>query len=163
MPLWSLKNLTDEKRMKIALASDHGGYELKETLKYFLKEKEIEVDDFGTFSEESVDYPDFAKKATMAVVEGKADGAVLICGTGIGMSITANKFKGIRAALVHDIYTAQMAKEHNNANIICMGGRTTDKKLAKEMVSIWLSSKFEAGRHARRLDKIKQLEDKLLV
>ncbi len=144
--------------MKIAIGSDHGGYFLKEVIKEYLAEKGYEVEDFGCFSQESVDYPDYAKKVAEAVSKGECDAGVLMCGTGIGISIAANKVKGIRAALCHDGLTARLAKQHNNANIICMGGRTTGIETAKDIVDNWLNSEFEGGRHLRRINKIKDME-----
>jgi ribose 5-phosphate isomerase B len=142
--------------MKIAIASDHGAYALKQQIVNYLSEnKEIEVLDLGTNDEKtSVDYPDFAKKAALAIQNKIVDCAIIMCGTGIGISIAANKFKGIRAALCHDAYTAQMAKQHNNANILAFGGRTTGIEIAKQMIDIWLNTKYEAGRHQLRLDKM---------
>ncbi len=144
--------------MKIAIGSDHGGFSLKEVIKKYLIEKGYEVKDFGCFSEESVDYPDYAKKVAQAVAKGEYSVGVLMCGTGIGISIAANKVKGIRAALCHDGLTARLAKQHNNANIICIGGRTTGVETAKDIVDNWLNSEFEGGRHLRRINKIKDME-----
>jgi len=144
--------------MKIAIGSDHAGFELKETIKTFLKEKGIEVRDFGTYSEERVDYPDYAIPLAESVAKGEEDFGILICGTGIGMSIAANKVKGIRASLCSDVYSAHSAREHNNANILCLGGRVLGKELAKEIVDKWLSSSFLGGRHKRRVDKIMNYE-----
>lgn len=144
--------------MNIAIASDHGGFELKEELKAYLKTIGINCADMGTLNGESVDYPDFGMDLAAKVSDGEFERGILICGTGIGMSIVANKFPKIRAALVWDAFTAEMAKEHNDANILVMGGRTTDRELAKEMVKVWLEAKFEGGRHQRRLDKIREIE-----
>jgi len=144
--------------MKIAIGSDHAGFELKETIKVFLKEKGIEVKDFGTHSEERVDYPDYAIPLAESVANGEEDFGILICGTGIGMSIAANKVKGIRASLCSDVYSAHSAREHNNANVLCLGGRVLGKELAKEIVDKWLSSSFLEGRHKRRVDKIMNYE-----
>ena len=141
------------KKEKIFIGSDHGGFKLKEYIEKKLEKKGYEVADVGTHNEDSVDYPDFAKKVALKVKKEKAKG-ILLCGTGIGVSITANKVKGIRAALVHNLKTARLAKEHNDANIICFGGRTTAKKKAAEMINEWLSGKFEKGRHLRRIKKI---------
>lgn len=143
------------------IGSDHGGLELKGALKEFLAKRNIAVEDLGTDNNESVDYPDFGEKVAQAVSSGRAEKGILICGTGIGMSIVANKFPGIRAALATDEYTARMSKEHNNANILVLGGRTSDAGMAVRMVATWLDSQFEAGRHQRRLDKIAQLEQAL--
>ncbi len=144
--------------MKIALACDHGGFKLKEHIKRFLASEGVEVLDFGTFSEDSVDYPDFAIKAIKALLSGEVDRAILMCGTGIGMSIVANRFPGIRAALCHDVYTAKMSRLHNDANVLVMGGRVLSPEVAQEMVKVWLTEPFEGGRHERRLRKIEGIE-----
>lgn len=144
--------------MNIAIASDHGGFELKEELKSFLDTLGVRYVDLGAVNGESVDYPDFGIELARRVSEGEFEKGILLCGTGIGMSIVANKFPEIRAALVWDTFTATLAKEHNNANILVMGGRTTDKNTAKEMIKAWLDAKFEGGRHQRRLDKIREIE-----
>lgn len=146
--------------MKLAIASDHGGFSLKQTIVKLLQSKGVEYLDLGVSSEESVDYPDFAMQVAEKVSRGEVDVGILVCGTGIGMAIAANKFKGVRAAVVTDVYTAKMSKEHNNANVIALGGRVLDEAQAKEMVSAWLESKYEGGRHERRLQKIKELEEK---
>lgn len=144
--------------MKIGLASDHGGFELKETIKNFLNEKGIEIVDYGTSNgNESVDYPDYAKKAVLGILKNEVDKAIIMCGTGIGISISANKFPGIRAALCWDSYTAKMSRLHNDANILAMGGRIIGPELAKEIVDTWLSYEFEGGRHKRRIDKLEEL------
>ncbi len=145
---------------KIAIASDHGGIELKEELKAFLEEKGIDVIDLGTNDSKSVDYPDFGILVAKKVSLGEIKRGILVCGTGIGMSIVANKFANVRAALVNDLYTARMAKEHNDANVLVIGGRVVGKGLAREMVSVWLSTEFEGGRHQIRLDKIGEIEKK---
>jgi ribose 5-phosphate isomerase B len=141
------------------IASDHGGLELKEAVKGFLKGRGIAVRDLGTLNADSVDYPDFGEKAARAVARGEAEKGILICGTGIGMSIVANKFPGVRAALVTDEFTARMSKEHNNANILVMGGRVLTPEESCCMVGVWLDAVFEGGRHQRRLDKIAQIEE----
>jgi ribose 5-phosphate isomerase B len=141
------------------IASDHGGLDLKEHIKAYLKERGIEVRDLGTDNGDSVDYPDFGERVGKAISIGEAEKGILICGTGIGMSIVANKFPGVRAALICDEFTARMSKEHNNANVVVMGGRTLSEEKAERMVGIWLDSKFEGGRHQKRLDKISQIED----
>jgi ribose 5-phosphate isomerase B len=147
--------------MKIALGSDHGGYSLKQSLIPFLQERDIQVADAGTNnSEDSVDYPDFAERVSLLVSHGEADAGILVCGTGIGISIAANKVPGIRAALVTDVFMARMAKEHNNANILVLGGRVLDEKKACDLVGAWLDATFEGGRHQGRLDKITELENK---
>ena len=147
--------------MKIALGSDHGGYSLKQSLIPFLQERDIQVADAGTNnSVDSVDYPDFAERVALLVVHGEADAGILVCGTGIGISIAANKVPGIRAALVTDVFMARMAKEHNNANILVLGGRVLDEQKACDLVGAWLDATFEGGRHQGRLDKIAELENK---
>jgi len=147
--------------MKIALGSDHGGYRLKQFLIPFLQERDIQVADAGTNnSDDSVDYPDFAERVALLVSHNEADAGILICGTGIGISIAANKFPGIRAALVTDDFMARMAKEHNNANILVLGGRVLDEQKACDLVGAWLDATFEGGRHQGRLDKITELEKK---
>ena len=144
---------------KIAIASDHTGSELKEDIKVFLKELGIGNSvDMGSNGNESVDYPDYGIPVAEKVSRGELEKGILICGTGIGMSIVANKFPNVRAALVNDVYSARMAKEHNNANILVIGGRIAGKGLAREMVKTWLGAKFEGGRHQRRLDKIREIE-----
>lgn len=141
------------------IASDHGGLELKECIKVYLQERGIAVRDLGTDNGDSVDYPDFGERVGKAISIGEAEKGILICGTGIGMSIVANKFPGVRAALIWDEVTARMSKEHNNANIIVMGGRVISEEKACQMVGIWLDASFEGGRHQKRLDKIAQIED----
>lgn len=143
---------------KIAIASDHGGIELKEDIKTFLKEIGFDVIDMGTNGSKSVDYPDYGVPLAEKVSKAELEKGILICGTGIGMSIVANKFPNVRAALVSDVYSARMAKEHNDANILVIGGRVAGKGLAREMVKTWLEAKFEGGRHQKRLDKIKEIE-----
>jgi len=143
----------------IALGSDHGGLELKAVVQKVLEERGLESKDMGTGNGDSVDYPDFAEKVALAVSRGEAECGVLICGTGIGMSIAANKYPGVRAALVTDDFMAQMAKEHNNANILVMGGRVMSDEAARSMVQIWLDTEYEGGRHQRRLDKIARIEE----
>ncbi|MCP2238896.1 ribose 5-phosphate isomerase B [Thermoanaerobacterium thermosaccharolyticum] len=144
----------------IAIGSDHGGYELKEAIKKHLDEKGIEYKDFGTFSEESVDYPDFALKVAEAVASGEFEKGILLCGTGVGISIAANKVPGIRAAHVSDAFSARYSKEHNNANVLCMGGRVVGPGLAAILVDEWLNAEFQGGRHQKRLDKITEIEKK---
>lgn len=144
--------------MKVAIGSDHGGLDLKNLLAEELRGDGVEVIDVGINKAESVDYPDYAKKVAMMVSREEIDFGVLICGTGIGMSITANKFKGVRAALCWDIFTARMSRRHNNANILTLGGRVTGPELAKEILKTFLSEPFEEGRHKRRVDKITEIE-----
>lgn len=144
--------------MKIAMGSDHGGIHLKNHLKAYLEDKGYEIMDCGTYTEDSSDYPDFAEKVCKEVVAGSVEKGILVCGTGIGISMAANKCKGIRAALVADVFSAKMAAEHNNANVICMGERTTGVGLAEMMVDTFLATEFAGGRHGRRVDKIMALE-----
>ncbi len=143
----------------IAIGCDHGGYELKEHIKKHLEEIGEEYKDYGTYSEESVDYPDCAGEVCRAVLDKSADKGILICGTGIGISIAANKYKGIRAALCSDVYSAKMTKQHNNANVICLGGRVTGRELAFMIVDAWLNAEFEGGRHESRIAKIHKIEE----
>ena len=145
----------------MVIASDHGGLELKDAIKQCLESRGLSVQDFGTDKGDSVDYPDFGEKVARAVSSGEAERGILICGTGIGMSIVANKFPGVRAALVNDPFTARMAKEHNNANVLVMGGRVITPEIACRLVEIWLDSEFEGDRHQRRLDKISRIEDEV--
>ena len=144
----------------IAIGSDHGGYELKNHIIKHLEEKGIELNDMGCFSEDSVDYPDIAEKVCAEINEGRAERGILICGTGIGISIAANKIKGIRAALCSDVYSAKMCRQHNNANVVCLGGRVTGRELAFMIVDTYLNEQFEGGRHQKRIDKIHALENK---
>ena len=138
----------------IVIGSDHGGFKLKEELKKYFDEKGIEYEDKGTFSEESVDYPDIAKAVAKDVSDKKADIGILICRSGIGMSIAANKIRGIRAALCGDTYSARVSRAHNNANVLCLGERVIGEHLALDIVDVWLKAGFEAGRHKRRVDMI---------
>jgi ribose 5-phosphate isomerase B len=142
--------------MRIAIAADHGGYELKEALKRHFAA--YNFTDLGTNSNDSVDYPDYGAALARRVAAGEFDRGILICGSGIGISIAANKVKGIRAALCHNAYTAEMARRHNDANVIAMGGRVVDEKTAVEMTEIFLKTEFEGGRHAARVAKISALE-----
>lgn len=143
--------------MKIALASDHGGFELKEIVKKHLLERNIEVIDLGTNSTESVDYPVYGTLCGETVVAGKADAGIVVCGTGIGISIAANKVKGVRCGLCTSVEMAHLTKQHNNANVLALGGRTTEPKLALEIVDEWLDTEFEGGRHQRRVDMLDSL------
>jgi len=136
--------------MKIAVASDHGGFALKETIKEHLLKRGFEVEDLGTDSEDSVDYPVYGKACGEAVAGGKADLGVVVCGTGIGISIAANKVKGIRCGLCTSVEMARLTKQHNNANILALGGRTTSPELAVQITDTWLDTEFEGGRHQRR-------------
>lgn len=146
--------------MKIAIAADHGGYELKEHIKKLMDRMGMEYDDLGTDGIESVDYPDYAFPVATKVAAGEVDRGILICGTGIGMSIAANKVDGVRAALVHDCYTARVTRQHNDTNVLCLGGRTTGLNVAEEIASIWLSEDYEGGRHENRIEKINAFENK---
>ena len=147
--------------MKIAIGADHGGFRLKDDIAALLKELGHEVEDFGCDCGQSVDYPDYAVPVCDAVVEGKADRGILICGTGIGMSIAANKIPGIRCALVHDMFSAQATRDHNDSNVLAMGERVIGPGLAEEIVKIWVGTEFSNGeRHIGRLNKVKALEDK---
>ncbi|QWV94563.1 ribose 5-phosphate isomerase B [Geomonas oryzisoli] len=145
----------------IVLGSDHGGLELKNQIRMLLEERGLACEDLGTHNGDSVDYPDFGIAVSRRVSEGTAEKGILVCGTGIGMSIVANKFPGIRAALATDVFMATMAKEHNNANILVLGGRVLETEKAREMVAAWLDTEFAAGRHQKRLDKIAELEREL--
>lgn len=147
--------------MKIAIASDHAGFQLKEYLKTFLGEKGISIEDFGTHNEEPVDYPDMGSKVAEKVSSGEIERAILICATGVGMSVVANKYPKVRAALAYSPLVAKRAKEHNDANILIFGGKTTDKDLAREMVTAWLKAKFIGGRHHRRVKKIEDVEQEV--
>lgn len=143
--------------MIIAIASDHGGFALKNTVKEHLLERGYKVVDLGTHSEESVDYPVYGKACAEAVAEGRADAGIVCCGTGIGISIAANKVKGIRCGLCTSVEMAELTKKHNNANMIALGGRTTDPKLAIEITDAWLDTEFEGGRHKRRTDMLDEM------
>lgn len=142
----------------IAIGCDHGGYELKKELMQFLDENNYEYKDFGCDGE-AVDYPDIAKKVCAEVVNKRADKAILICGTGIGISMAANKIKGIRAALCADYFSAKYTRLHNDSNVICFGGRTMGAGTAKELLNVFLTTEFEGGRHAVRVDKMMKLEN----
>jgi ribose 5-phosphate isomerase B len=148
--------------MKLALGSDHGGFNLKEKVKEYLDKLEVNYDDLGTYNSDSTDYPDYAKKVAEAVVKGEYEKGILICGTGIGIGIAANKVPGIRAALCHDTFSARYAREHNDANILVMGERVVGYGLALDIVKTWLEAEFEAGRHLRRVEKIKEIEKEYL-
>lgn len=144
--------------MKIAIAADHGGFELKDSMVEYIKSLGNEVMDLGTNSADSVDYPDYAKKVCEEIQQGNSDLGILICGTGIGMSLAANKFEGIRAACVSDVYSAKMSRNHNNANVLCIGARVIGDEVAKLIIKTFLENEFEAGRHQRRVDKIRAFE-----
>lgn len=147
--------------MAIAIGSDHGGVNLKDFLVANLRARGLEVEDLGTNGNDSVDYPDFARLVALKVAQGEADRGILICTNGIGMSIMANKFPRVRAALVHDLTGARMSREHNNSNILVLGGGVTAKPLAEKILDIWLDTRFVGGRHQRRVDKIAQIEREL--
>lgn len=147
---------------KIAIASDHAGYKIKDVIKRFFKESGYEFADFGTGSDDSVDYPDFAFRVAKDVSSGEAKSGILVCGTGLGMCIAANKVKGIRAVTVHDKFTAEMSRRHNDANILCLGARTLNETDIKGIVKTWLETPFDVEnlRHQRRLRKILDYEEK---
>lgn len=147
--------------MKIAIGCDHAGLALKKEILPVLKELSVDWEDFGTDIEESVDYPDFGEKVSRAVSNGKFERGILICGTGIGMSIVANKFPGVRASLCGETYSAKMSRLHNDANVLILPGRIIDNETAREIVKVWFTTPFEGGRHQRRLDKIKAIEARL--
>ena len=144
----------------LVIASDHGGFALKQELMEHLRARGVEFEDIGTYSEESCDYPVYAEKAARGVAEGKYEKGILVCGTGIGMSLAANKIKGIRCALLSDCFSAEMCRAHNDANMIALGGRVIGGELAKRMVDLFLDTPFMGGRHARRVDLIRALEEK---
>ena len=142
----------------LAIGCDHGGFELKKHIMKHLEERGTAFKDFGCYDENSCDYPDIAKTVCEAVAGGECENGILVCGTGIGMSIAANKVNGIRAALCTDVYSAKMTKQHNNSNVICLGGRVTGRELAFMIVDTWLDETFLGGRHQNRIDKISELE-----
>mgnify|MGYP001389666739 CR=1 FL=1 len=142
---------------RIAIASDHAGYDLKLNILCFLKNSKLPIEDLGTHSSDSVDYPDYGVKVARAINKKEIDRGIIICGTGIGMSIVVNRFPGIRGALCGDIYTAQLCRRHNDSNILILGGRVLGIELANEIVNTWMITPFEGGRHQRRLDKIEDM------
>lgn len=144
--------------MRIAIGSDHGGYPLKELIKEHLENKGLEIKDFGTDSEASCDYPEFAQAVGEAVAAGEYDRGIVVCGTGIGISIAANKIPGIRCALVGDCFSAKATRQHNDANVLALGARVVGPGLALEIVDIWLGTEFEGGRHQKRIEKINNIE-----
>lgn len=146
--------------MKIAIASDHAGFEEKERLKPLLNELGIEFEDLGTVSTESVDYPDYARKVAEEVAQGKVDQGLLVCGSGTGMAIAANKVPGVRAAVGWSAEIARLAREHNDANVLALGARTTPMGQLPGIVRAWFEAKFDSGRHARRVEKIREIEQK---
>ncbi len=139
--------------MKIVIAADHGGFEMKELIKRWLDVNGHDITDVGCFSIDSVDYPDFAEKAVSLILKGECQMGILICGTGIGMSIAANRYRSIRAANCSNVFTARMSREHNNANILCLGARVLEVDTAVEMVRVWLETSFSGGRHQERILK----------
>lgn len=141
---------------KIGIGSDHAGFEAKEEIKKYLKEEGLDFEDFGTNSTDSCDYPDYARKVAEAVSKGQCQRGILVCGSGIGVSIVANKVRGVRAALCHDASSAKLSRLHNDANVICFAGRTTPIETIKEALQTWLSTEFEGGRHQNRIDKIEK-------
>lgn len=145
--------------MRVALGADHGGYRLKEEIKEWLDEMGIAYEDFGTKSPDSVDYPDYARIVAEKVAAGEFERGILVCGTGIGMCIAANKVPGVRAALVHDVFSARATREHNDANVLTLGERVVGPGLARAIVEAWLETKFAGGRHERRVEKIKAIEE----
>ena len=144
----------------IAIASDHGGFDLKNEVAKHLEETGVAFKDYGTFTKDSCDYADYAEKACAAVTSGEAELALLFCGTGIGISMAANKIKGIRAAVVSDYFSAKFTRAHNDTNVLCMGGRVVGPGLACELVDVFLNTPFEGGRHQQRIDKIMALENR---
>lgn len=145
--------------MKLAIGSDHGGLELKEQIKILLDDLQVNYQDFGTHDKSSCDYADFAFQVSEKVANNEYERGILICSTGIGMSIAANKVKGIRAALVENLYSAKMTRMHNDSNVLCLGGRTIGPEVAFEIVKVWLGTEFEGGRHIRRIEKVSEYED----
>lgn len=146
----------------IAVGSDHGGFQLKQSIMRYLKSKNIPFKDYGTYTEESCDYPVYAEKACQAVVSGECEKALLFCGTGIGISIAANKVKGIRACACSDYFSAKYSRLHNNANVLCLGGRVIGPGAAEELVDVFLATEFEGGRHERRINEIAEIENRQL-
>lgn len=144
--------------MKIALGSDHGGFQMKEMLCAYLEEQGYEVLNLGTYDEKSVDYPEYGRKVGKAVVSGEADLGIVVCGTGIGISMAANKVKGVRAALCTNEFMAEMSRRHNNANVLSLGGRVIGPELAKNIVKVWLNTEFDGGRHANRIRQFDAIE-----
>ncbi|MBR2847465.1 MAG: ribose 5-phosphate isomerase B [Clostridia bacterium] len=143
----------------IAIGADHGGFELKNKIVKWLLDNGYDIKDFGIYENKSVDYPDIAEVVCKSIISGECDRGILVCGTGIGISIAANKIKGIRAAVCGDIYSAAMTKRHNNANVITLGGRVVGEDVGIEIVKAWLTNEFEGGRHQNRIDKITNLEN----
>ena len=146
----------------IALACDHGGLELKNAIKQYLTEQGLEYKDFGTDTKDSCDYPDYAAPAARSVANGECDRGIVVCTTGIGVSIVANKVAGVRCALCGDVLSAEMTRRHNNTNVLALGAGVTGENLALKIVDVWLNTEFEGGRHQRRVDKIAQVESNIL-
>lgn len=153
-----IQGKSEGKNMRIAIGADHAGWPLKEGLVRFLMDRGWDVEDFGTFNDESVDYPDYAEKVGRAVASGQVERGLLLCGTGLGMCISANKISGVRAVTVHDPVSARLSREHNDANVITMGARVVAEAMAREVLGTWLDTEFLAGRHQRRIEKIEGLE-----
>jgi ribose 5-phosphate isomerase B len=147
--------------MKVAVGSDHRGFQVKRKIVELVQRLGHEVLDYGVTSEDAVDYPDYAQQVARAVSSGQVDRGILICGTGIGMSMAANKVHGVRAALCHDDVTAEMSRRHNDANVICLSADLLGARLIDRMIEIWLNTDFEGGRHARRVEKIKKIEEQI--
>jgi len=145
--------------MKIAIASDHGGFELKQEILALLNDMNVTFEDFGCYDKSAVDYPEYGFKVGEVVANKTFDRGILICGTGIGISIAANKVKGVRCALVHDVFSAQATREHNDSNVLAMGGRVIGPGLARQIVETWLTTEFMGAHHETRIEKIKQYED----
>jgi ribose 5-phosphate isomerase B len=143
---------------KLVIASDHAGFELKESVAAYLHNQGVEFEDFGPVNSDRVDYPDYGIQVAKAIIDKKVDRGIVICGTGVGMSIVVNRFPGIRGTLCSDLFTAKMCREHNDSNILIMGGRVIGKGLAQEIVKTWLETPFEGGRHQARLDKIEEID-----
>lgn len=147
--------------MKMVLGSDHAGFELKVDLRAYLSEQNIAICDMGVAEETPADYPEIARAVAEKISRKEFERGILVCGSGIGMSIVANRFPGVRAALCHDLYTARMSREHNDANLLVLGGRLIGKGLAREMIKVWLESTFQGGHHQRRLDQIESLDQEM--
>ncbi|MFN8579231.1 MAG: ribose 5-phosphate isomerase B [Candidatus Sericytochromatia bacterium] len=145
--------------MKIIIGADHGGYELKNSISEWLKSKNYEIKDIGVFTSDSVDYPDISKTVGEAVSKGDYDRGILVCGSGVGVNIAVNKIKGIRSTHCHDTVIARLSREHNDTNVITMGGRFIAKELAQEILDIWLKTEFLGGRHQNRVNKISEMEE----
>lgn len=145
--------------MKIIIGADHGGYQLKNSITEWLKSQNHEVNDIGVFTPESVDYPDLARTVGEGVANGEYERGILVCGSGVGVNIAVNKIKGIRSTHCHDTVIARLSREHNNTNVITMGGRFIAKELAEEILTVWLNTEFSGGRHQNRINKISQMEE----